>query len=104
MLQSVRGKTLQQCVELGGIHLIVLAVDQYIKGIASQRERTIVVGHTGDELQRVIDIVRALLLEQQWHVVGQLAACYFHDGALTLDHHLWQGMDDAVHAQRVGTA
>ena len=34
MLQSVSGKTLQQGIELSGIHLIVLAVDQYVEGIA----------------------------------------------------------------------
>ena len=82
---------------MSGIHLIVLAVDQYVEGIACQRERAVVVSHAGDELQRVIDIVRAFFLEQQRHIVGQLAARHLHDRALAFDHHLGQRVDDAVH-------
>ena len=99
VLQPACGQTLQQGIELCGIHLIVFAVDQYIKGIARQRERAIVVSHAGDELERVIDVIRTLLLQQLRHVVGELAAFYLHHRPLALDHHLGQGVDDAVHAQ-----
>ena len=77
----------------------MLAVEQDVKTTACQLQRAVVVGHARDELERVVDVLHAFLLQQLWHVVDELATLNLRHGPLALDHHLGQGVDDAVHAQ-----
>ena len=96
-LYAAGGHGLQQGVELFGGHVGHLAVQHDGHAARAQAQPAVHLGHAGQLLQGVVNVVHGLVLNDARQVVLQPPGAGFHHGAFARHHHLGQRAVEAVH-------